>query len=145
MCISRSGAVCANTGQRSKSCGSIRIWRDMMNKIKIMEAAVLKWDAIIAGQRADNGVLDCPPCRIFYILRCFGCPIAEYTGNKFCVGSPYPQWYWHQIEAHDKLRRKVYCPQCIEYATQMRDCMADIVKHLKMKKLSARHSLSKNL
>ena len=32
---------------------------------------------------SDGGVLDCPPCRIFYMLICIGCPIAEYTGKKF--------------------------------------------------------------
>jgi hypothetical protein len=105
-----------------------------MNKLSIMESSVRKWDAIIAGQQADGGVLDCPPCRIFYILRCIGCPIAEYTGKKFCVGSPYPEWYWHQIEAHDKFRRRVYCPECLKYAEQMRNFMADIVTHLKSRK-----------
>ncbi|MGD9971819.1 MAG: hypothetical protein AB7S77_02035 [Desulfatirhabdiaceae bacterium] len=102
-----------------------------MNKISIMEASVRKWDDIIAEGQSDGGVLDCPPCRIFYILRCFGCPIAEYTGKKFCVGSPYPDWYWHQIEAHDKFRRRIYCPECLKYAQQMRDFMADIVTCLK--------------
>jgi hypothetical protein len=115
-----------------------------MNKIKIMEAAVKKWDAIIAGKRSDTGVLDCPPCRIFYILRCIGCPIAQYTGKKFCVGSPYPDWYWHQIEEHDRFLRKVYCPKCIEYATDMRNFMEEIANHLKAEKLSAQRSFSKN-
>ena len=102
-----------------------------MNKIQIMEAAVRKWDAIIAGEKADGGVLDCPPCRIFYIVFCIGCPISEYTGKKFCVGSPYPDWYWHHRECHDKLLRKIYCPQCLEYAWQMRNYMEEIANHLK--------------
>ena len=54
-----------------------------MNKLRIMEAAVKKWERIIAGKGADGGVLDCPPCRVYYVLVCFGCPIAEYTGKKF--------------------------------------------------------------
>lgn len=102
-----------------------------MDKISIMEASVRKWDRIIAGESSDGGVLDCPPCRIFYVLICFGCPIAEYTGYKFCKGSPYPRWYWHQIEAHDKIRKRVYCPECLKLAEEMRDFMKEIVAHLK--------------
>ena len=104
-----------------------------MNKIKIMEASVEKWNRIIAGKSSDGGVIDCPPCRIFYMLACFGCPISGYTGKKFCKGSPYPDWYWHQLNAHDKIRRKVYCPECLELATRMRDFMIEIVEHLKAK------------
>jgi len=38
---------------------------DPVEKIKIMEASVRKWNRIIAGKGTDGGVLDCPPCRIF--------------------------------------------------------------------------------
>ena len=55
----------------------------VMNRISIMEASVRKWERIIAGKGTDGGVLDCPPCRVFYVLVCMGCPIAEYTGKKF--------------------------------------------------------------
>ncbi len=102
-----------------------------MNKIKLMEAAVVKWNKIINENRADGGVYDCPPCRLFYFLFCFGCPIASYTGYRFCRGSPYPEWYWHHIEAHEKIRRKIYCPECLRLATNMRNYMAEIVEHLK--------------
>ena len=101
-----------------------------MNKITIMKASVAKWNRIIHEGGSDGGVLDCPPCRIFYALVCFGCPIAQYTGQKFCKGSPYPRWYWHHIEVHDKIRRKIYCPDCLKYATHMRDFMVEILAHL---------------
>ncbi len=102
-----------------------------MNKIKIMESSVRKWDKIIHENRSDGGVLDCPPCRIFYFSLCFGCPIANYTGKKFCKGSPYGRWYWHQLEEHDKIRKKIYCPECLKFATEMRDFMKEIVLSLK--------------
>jgi hypothetical protein len=102
-----------------------------VDRIKIMEASVEKWNRIIAGKRSDGGIIDCPPCRIFYVLVCFGCPIAEYTGKKFCKGSPYPDWYWHHIEEHDNILRKVYCPECLRLATAMRDYMIEIVDHMK--------------
>ncbi|MCP4105847.1 MAG: hypothetical protein GY749_09965 [Desulfobacteraceae bacterium] len=105
-----------------------------MNKIKIMESSVAKWEKIIEGKSSDGGVIDCPPCRIFYMLICIGCPIAEYTGKKFCKGSPYGRWYWHHIEAHDKIRKKVYCPECLKLAEEMRDFMSEVVEYLKAKK-----------
>ena len=109
-----------------------------MNKISIMEASVRKWDRIIAGKGSDGGVLDCPPCRLFYVLICVGCPIAQYTGKKFCKGSPYIDWYWHQNDVHGKMLRKVYCPECERLARNMRDFMQEIVDHLKAQKESAK-------
>uniref|UniRef100_A0A7C4MMM6 Uncharacterized protein n=1 Tax=Desulfatirhabdium butyrativorans TaxID=340467 RepID=A0A7C4MMM6_9BACT len=113
-----------------------------MDKIRIMEASVRKWEDIIAGKSSDGGVLDCPPCRIFYFFRCMGCPIANYTGHKFCVGSPYPDWYWHHIEAHDKVFRRIYCPTCLKYAEAMRDFMKEIVQDLRRKQESERKGRS---
>ena len=105
-----------------------------MNKISIMEASVRKWERIITGKGSDGGVVDCPPCRIFYMLVCFGCPIAQYTGKKFCKGSPYGAWYWHQLEEHDKIRKKVYCPECLRLAKDMHAFMIEILEHLKAEK-----------
>ncbi len=113
-----------------------------MDKIKIMEASVAKWNRIIEGKGSDGGVLDCPPCRIFYMLVCFGCPIAEYTGKKFCKGSPYGDWYWHQIEDHGYMRKKIYCPECLRLAEAMRDFMVEIVEHLKKKRNDAQKTRS---
>ena len=114
-----------------------------MNKITIMEASVRKWNRIIAGKGSDGGVLDCPPCRIFYALICVGCPIAQYTGKKFCKGSPYIEWYWHQNDAHGKMFRKVYCPECKRLATNMRDFMIEIVEHLKAEKAAKEEAKAK--
>lgn len=101
-----------------------------MNKLKIMRASVAKWNRIINGNGSDGGVLDCPPCRIFYMLVCIGCPISSYTGKKFCKGTPYGRWYWHQNNEHGKIVKKVYCPECLKLATDMRDFMIEIVEHM---------------
>jgi hypothetical protein len=103
----------------------------MLNALNIMKASVKKWERIIAGQASDGGVLDCPPCRIYYVLVCTGCPIAAYTGQRFCKGTPYLAWYHHQVEVHGLMRRKVYCEECLGLATEMRDFMVTIVDHLK--------------
>ncbi|MGD8543075.1 MAG: hypothetical protein PVI27_08060 [Desulfobacteraceae bacterium] len=105
-----------------------------MDHISIMEASVAKWNRILAGERSDGGVLDCPPCRIYYMLVCTGCPIATFTGHKFCKGSPYPAWFHHQNEVHGFMRRKIYCDECRRLATAMRDFMIEIVEDLKARK-----------
>lgn len=102
-----------------------------MNKISIMEAAVRKWNRILAGKGSDGGVWDCPPCRIFYMLFCMGCPIAAYTGKKFCKRTPYGPWYHHQIDDHGYMIRKIRCPECERLALAMRDYMQEILDHLK--------------
>jgi hypothetical protein len=102
-----------------------------MDKIKIMEASVVKWQRIISKKGADGGVYDCPPCRIYYWVFCNGCPISEYTGKKFCKGTPYVDWFWHHQYDHGHLRRKIFCPDCLRMATAMRDFMKEIVDHLK--------------
>lgn len=105
-----------------------------MNKISIMEAAVRKWERIIAGRGSDGGVWDCPPCRIYYMLFCVGCPIAAYAGKKFCRRTPYGPWYHHQNDAHGYLIRRIRCPECERLAIAMRDYMQEIVDHLKAQK-----------
>ena len=102
-----------------------------MNKLKIMESSVRKWQRIIDGKGTDGGVLDCPPCRIFYMLVCTGCPIAEHTGKRFCKGTPYVDWYWHQNDVHGKMIKRVYCPECRRLAEKMHGFMVEIVESLK--------------
>ena len=108
-----------------------------MNKISIMESAVRKWNRILAGKGSDGGVWDCPPCRIFYMLFCVGCPIASYTGKKFCQRTPYGPWYHHQNNVHGYVIKKIRCPECRRLAVGMRDYMQEIVDHLKMQKKAA--------
>lgn len=102
-----------------------------MNMIAVMESSVRKWEKIIAGKGSDGGVLDCPPCRIFYMLACTGCPIARHTGKRFCKASPYPRWYYHQMNAHGRMRKRIYCPECLALAKEMHALMVEIVAALK--------------
>lgn len=102
-----------------------------MNHISIMEAAVRKWNRILAGKGSDGGVWDCPPCRIYYMLFCVGCPIATYAGKKFCQRTPYGPWYHHQVDDHGYMIRKIRCPECERLALAMRDYMQEILDHLK--------------
>jgi hypothetical protein len=113
-----------------------------MNKIRIMEAAVRKWDRILNGTGSDGGVWDCPPCRIFYMLFCVGCPIAAYTGKKFCQRTPYGPWYHHQNNVHGYVIKKIRCSECRRLAVDMRDYMQEIVDHLKSRQTSDNHQVA---
>ncbi len=102
-----------------------------MDKIRLMQASARKWQRIIEGRRSDGGVVDCPPCRIFYLLACTGCPIAEHVGRRFCKRTPYPDWHHHQMDAHGKMIKRVYCPECLRLARRMHTLMVEIVDDLK--------------
>ncbi len=115
-----------------------------MNKISIMEAAVRKWNRILDGKGSDGGVWDCPPCRIFYMLFCVGCPIAAYTGKKFCQHTPYGPWYHHQNNVHGYVIKKIRCPECRRLAVAMRDYMQEIVDHLKTRQAAAQRGPSED-
>jgi hypothetical protein len=70
-------------------------------------------------------------------LFCVGCPIASYTGKKFCQHTPYGPWYHHQNNEHGYVIKKIRCPECRRLAVAMRDYMQEIVDHLKMQKKAA--------
>ena len=62
-----------------------------------MEAATLKgsiekWKRVAAGTHEDQGINDCPLCKLFFMKGCQGCPVSEKTGQTVCRDSPYPVW-----------------------------------------------------
>jgi len=61
--------------------------------MKALAGSVRKWERIIAGKDRDQGVANCPLCKIFWERRlCAGCPVAEKTGKSSCDGSPYTKF-----------------------------------------------------
>lgn len=63
-----------------------------------LEGSIAKWEAIVAGTGTDEGIENCPLCKVFYFERdatgelCAGCPVKEETGQAGCEGSPYDEW-----------------------------------------------------
>ena len=63
-----------------------------------LEGSIAKWEAIVAGTGTDEGVANCPLCKVFFHERhapgelCAGCPVKEETGWPCCEGSPYDEW-----------------------------------------------------
>ena len=46
--------------------------------------AIVRWERYLETHRKPRG--ECPLCRVF---RCDNCPVALYTGELHCEGTPY--------------------------------------------------------
>jgi hypothetical protein len=68
------------------------------------------------------GSKDCPLCKVYDTIdgehgigaQCLGCPIAEYTGQSVCGGTPYNEAWWAHFDAwyyNRNLDRVVYAFQ----------------------------------
>jgi len=67
----------------------------MISKAKratALEKAIKKWQGIVDGTVADEGVINCALCQMFIRKECYGCPVSHATGRPYCAGSPYDQW-----------------------------------------------------
>ena len=69
--------------------------------LKALKGSIAKWEAIVAGTGTDEGVRNCPLCKLFNPFEapftgCLGCPVRDATGESSCNGSPYQEWskYW---------------------------------------------------
>jgi|TARA_Y100000296_G_C5158198_1_gene250336 hypothetical protein len=88
---------------------------------EIVEKALLKsiqkWVNIIYNDGEDEGVTNCPLCKMFHssgdIYYCDNCPMRNKYG-KFC-GEVYRDWQRHQDFRHN-FSGKVECHICKKYA-----------------------------
>lgn len=60
--------------------------------IKALRGSIKKWKSIVAGTGKDEGVSNCPLCKLFFHKDCEGCPVKEKTGEECCIGSPYEEY-----------------------------------------------------
>lgn len=83
-----------------------------------LEGSIKKWELIVSGEGTDNGIYDCPLCKLFPYCN-DGCPI-EYDGYGGCSNSEFRDWYCHLKDNHpvefEKCNRRVLCDTCKEYA-----------------------------
>ena len=91
--------------------------------VKLVEAAIKKWERIIFDGGKDTGTKNCPLCRVYNQDEqaiCDECPIKEITGEGGCSGTPYIEWDYHSFIHHDTLTRKgfsiVECKECQKLA-----------------------------
>lgn len=57
--------------------------------LNALKGSIAKWERIVRYGAAECGYHDCPLCHLFADEECKGCPVAEQTKDKACVGSPY--------------------------------------------------------
>ena len=71
-----------------------------MNKdqIECLKKSIIHWkeneELEKQGKGIECGVNECACCvkyfgKAIHVIRCYGCPISEYTGRETCLGSPY--------------------------------------------------------
>lgn len=70
-------------------------------KHELLRKSIIKWHRVAMGKQADEGTGDCALCQQYYDYGCHGCPVAEYTGQADCEGSPHEKW---SIEVVRKMR-----------------------------------------
>lgn len=90
--------------------------------LRALHASLRKWEKIIAGKGQDLGPRNCPLCKLFYTKNeldpkcCVGCPVAEKTGRRWCLGTPYDKWVDAAREYEGK-PSKQNIAMCIKIAT----------------------------
>lgn len=67
--------------------------------LEALKGSIAKWEGIVAGTMADEGVDNCPLCQRFHICFrnipgecCQGCPVNVASNNKGCMTTPYDEW-----------------------------------------------------
>jgi len=87
-----------------------------------LEGSIAKWEAIVAGTGEDQGVCNCPLCRLFFGKDCVGCPVMERTGRWCCRGSPYDAWSTlHDEEMPDEKRVAEAAKTELEFLKSLRE------------------------
>jgi hypothetical protein len=102
-----------------------------------LAGSIKKWEQIVAGEIADEGAWNCPLCLVFRTTfpsesDCYGCPIFENTGEKYCKDTPYGVWDeyfgWHYVTKHND--RKAYNKKTKQLAQTELDFLKELYKKL---------------
>jgi hypothetical protein len=55
-----------------------------------LKESIAKWEERAAGDHHGKlGLSNCPLCELFHPNCKSGCPVAQKTGDYYCIGSPY--------------------------------------------------------
>jgi hypothetical protein len=72
--------------------------------------SIQKWQDIMDGTAEDEGVRNCPLCRLYYNpefggFPCAGCIIRETTRKPFCIGTPYEMYTIHSESVKNQIKK----------------------------------------
>ena len=94
--------------------------QERLKRIELLKGMALYWLDVQRGRRKERTAVSEPGICAEYLLPslkyhrgltntrkkpCAGCPIAEYTGQTFCCGTPYDNWLV-LLEQHGKERQR---------------------------------------
>ena len=85
-----------------------------------LKGSIKKWEKIVKGTGVDDGINNCPLCKIFWEVGCKDCPVSE-KADKFtcCEKTPYTKWDGHHYTVHGTgFPLKIECKICERYAKQ---------------------------
>ncbi len=97
--------------------------------------SIKKWKEIEVGTGTDEGIFNCPLCKMFrkeqvsFLTSCGNCPVKVKTGENGCEASPYDAWVNHMEEEHElEDDNEVHCPTCKELATEERKFLESLLE-----------------
>lgn len=82
-------------------------------KIEALRQSIKHWEKNVGAEKVGLASVDGSSCALCDAYRatfdCFGCPVAQETGDHFCSGSPYDKasdaWdRWFAYPADDEVR-----------------------------------------
>ncbi len=80
--------------------------------LKALDGSIKKWNDIVNNDGEDDGITNCPLCKVFKSDECTNCPVREKTKQSGCMGSPYSEFYDHHTTQHIKYPRRIECKTC---------------------------------
>jgi len=61
-----------------------------------IEKSIKKWQDIVDLKDNNRGIANCALCQLFHSdiseESCWGCPIEEFVGKRWCKGTPYEEF-----------------------------------------------------
>jgi hypothetical protein len=97
--------------------------------LKALKGSIDKWENIVSGKGEDEGIDNCPLCKMFKEMEdCTECPVSINTGKAECCKSPYVEWELHQCRQHSAVAEsKVYCKTCKKLAQKELDFLKSLL------------------
>ncbi len=88
---------------------------------KAMEGSIKKWEAIVRGGQ-DDGIDNCPLCKLYFKNDCKRCNVYVYKERNYCRDTPYDAWRKHQ--EHNHTSKVLHAdPPGDQYLIECNDCV----------------------
>ena len=105
---------------------------DDKNRDLVLES-INYWKQIAKGKAGSTGVSGCALCREYNkpLTNCYGCPVFSFTGQPYCINTPYKDWAAHHHQAHEYMGGiaplYVQCDDCRDLAVKQVDFLESLL------------------